>query len=83
MGSKEQKMSSIEESFAEGFIETIQSAKPYDQEIQDLRSKQQLHLFEAYEYYQQYPAVISYLNNDDANYFMNWLTFYEKRKNGY
>lgn len=72
-------MSSIEENFAEGYIEMINQAKSYEPQIQSMREKQHRFLNEAYTYYDQYPAVIQYLNNDDATYFMNWLKFHEKK----
>ena len=72
-------MSHIEENFAQGYIEMINQAKSCDPEIENLRTKQHRFLNEAYTYYDQFPAVIQYLNNDDATYFMNWLKFHEKR----
>ena len=72
-------MSSIEENFAQGYIEMVSQAKSFDPQINNLRAKQHQFLSEAYAYYDQYPAVIQYLNNDDATYFMNWLKFHEKK----
>lgn len=72
-------MSKTEQDYVDRFIEIIDEATTRHKKIDNLKEKQSLTMGIALQIFDEYEGVLSYLNEDKQEYFLQWKDWIEKK----
>ena len=72
-------MSKLEQDYVERFIEVVDEATHRHKKINELRNQQVMTMGIALQIFDEYSGVLSYLNHEKQEYFMQWKEWIEKR----
>jgi len=73
-------MSKTEQDYVDRFIEIIDEATTRHKKIANLKEKQYLTMGIALQIFDEYEGVLSYLNEDKQEYFLQWKDWIEKKQ---
>ncbi len=73
-------MSKTEQDYVDRFIEIIDEATTRHKEIDNLKENQYLTMGIALQIFDEYEGVLSYLNEDKQEYFLQWKDWIEKKQ---